>query len=120
MSSCVLPQCNDLNSRSNTGSAANSKVKQRKLHGCNDCNNPECDNLNCNIICRYVRKDGMKSRIELTSSKSKTGANSKQSCKDGKDVNQVSDPTKDSVSKDRVEAGFHGHWKILSECHKAE
>ena len=62
----------------------------------------------------------MESGVQLTRSKSKTGADSKEGGQDWKDVNQIPDPSEDPITEDRIEARLHGHGKVFTESHQAQ
>lgn len=89
-------------------------------HRCNDCNAPDGDYLNGDIICLNVRIDCMKSRVELPRAKAKACADSKEGCYHRQDVNKVTDPSKDPVADEWVETRLHCHWQILTEADKTK
>lgn len=76
--------------------------------------------MNGDIICVNLWIDGVESGIQLTRSKPKTCADSKEGGQDWKDVNQIPDPSEDPITEDGIEARLHGHWKVFSETHETK
>ncbi len=62
----------------------------------------------------------MEPGIQLTRSKPKTCADSKEGGQDWKDVNQIPYPSEDPITEDRIEAGLHGHGKVFTEGHQTQ
>ena len=90
------------------------------LHRCNDRYAPYSNDLDRDIIGFDVRINRVKSRVQLSSPESKTGANAEEGGEDGKDVDEIADPSEDPISEDRIKTGFHRHRKSFSERDETE
>ena len=53
--------------------------------------------------------------VDLHSSQPQRCTHSKQRSENREDINQISDPTIDPISNQRVETSLHGHWHSLPE-----